>query len=185
MAGFRVACKIDGLKDMIDKVNALDKKMRNKILRKAVNAAGKIVLKAARAGFRKGWNVDTGWLKKSMGSRVKVYRRSGVVVAIVGARRKMRKDRKTKSRVLSTFGRRLSASGLKNVPTSYAHLVEFGTKGRVNKHGANRGTVVPRAFLRPALIRSKGAVRERMRAIITAELAGASAGGEVGDGGND
>lgn len=127
--------KVEGLAEVLSALDGVDKKIRKKGVRKAVGQAGKIVLRAAKARVRKA----TGLLKRSLGRKTKVYRNSGVAVAIVGPRVgfKQQVQRGGKS-VLSD-------------PVKYAHLVEEGT---------SRAEALP--FLRPALMQNAGQIQQAM-----------------------
>jgi HK97 gp10 family phage protein len=104
-----------------------------------VAKGGQILAKAAKAGAPK----ETGLLKKSIGSKVKVYP-SGVAVAIVGPRQGF------KAEVTREKNRRFPWTGTSN-PTRYAHLVELGTRQAPAK-----------PFLKPALAGQQAAIREAM-----------------------
>src|SRR5262249_13600056 len=126
-------------------------KVRKKVLRKAINEASKIVLKAAKANVPRA----SGLLKKSLGRKVKVYRASGTVVAIIGPRTGFKQD-------VHRDGRKVAV--LAN-PTKYAHLVERGTR-----HSPAR------PFMRPAFESTKPEVQSAMSSIIKAGLDEAAAG---------
>jgi len=186
---FQVKVQFTGLQEILKRLDAVEKKVRKKILRKAIGAANKIVLKAAKAKVRKG---ATGLLKKSLGSRIKVYRQGGVVVGIVGPRSGFKKTRE--GRAQTSLGAKFAAAGSR--PTLYAHLVEggrkavsAGTKSVKGKGGKARTkatgkkslaftaggktvfarqvrAVPPRPFMRPALTSTAGKVENVMRQII-------------------
>jgi HK97 gp10 family phage protein len=178
---FKVECKIDGLKDLLKKVDDLDKRMRGSILRKAVGAGGKILTKSMKQNLKafkanaktlgKGWSMgDTGLTKKSIGSKVKLYRRSGVAVAIAGPRTGFKKQIGTVTR-----GKSKGKPKFRN-PTAIAHLIEKGTKERVGKTGKHSGAMSAFPFVRPAVMRSRSAVRDKMVQVLTDGLAGAGGG---------
>lgn len=73
--------------------------------------------------------VRTGALRKSLGKKVKTYRRSRVTVGIVGVRFNYEKSVKGKG-----------GKKKKIIPRNYGHLVEKGSRGKPGK-----------PFLRPAL----------------------------------
>lgn len=147
MAGFTIKGKIEGLKDVTDALKAVDKKLRKKLIRKAVGEGGKLILKRAKQLVPK----DTGLLKKSLGRKVKVYK-NGVAVAVVGPRQGFRKS------VTRSKGRRAAVTLIAN-PVKYAHLVELGTQN-----------APAHPFLKPALDGQQAAIRDAMAGVIRAGL---------------
>lgn len=77
-----VTVKMDGVKEFGERLDALEKKIRRKLTKKAVTAGTRVFMRAAKTKAPK----RSGLLKKSVGSRVQVYRNSGVVVGIAGPR---------------------------------------------------------------------------------------------------
>lgn len=142
---FAISGKIEGVEALVKSLEDLDAKLRKRVLKKAVGEASKMVLRAAKAGVRK----DTGLLKKSLGRKVKVYRHSGVVVAIVGPRKGFKTAVTRKGQAKATFAN----------PTQYAHLVELGT---------SRSQAFP--FMGPAFEQTKAAAREAMEEIVAEGL---------------
>lgn len=132
---FKITGRVEGLADVLSALDGVSKKIKRKGIRKGVNVAGKIVLRAAKAKVPN----KSGLLKRSLGRKVKVYRSTGVAVAVVGPRVGFKQE-----------VARGGATVLSN-PTKYAHLVEGGT---------SRSQAFP--FLRPALESSKAEVREAM-----------------------
>jgi HK97 gp10 family phage protein len=132
-----VKAEFSGLSETLAKLHRIESQTaRGKILRAAANKAARPLLKAARSLV----SVEDGWLKKSLGMRIKSYRHSGTVVAMVGPRSgpsKKKKKGPRRSRRLkflrSVFrlAVRLFAAKAAKVkkPTHYAHLVEFGHGG--------------------------------------------------------
>jgi HK97 gp10 family phage protein len=148
---FKVRVKIEGLRPLLAKLDGLKRTVQKSAIRKAVDAAGKVVLDAAKAAVP----TNTELLKKSLGKKVIVGRKSGVAVAIVGPRTgfkvtrvdprtaktqtaysggtmdridrngKFRKGRPPKKIILRIGSRSPVASN----PTQYAHLVEGGRRG--------------------------------------------------------
>lgn len=136
---YAIKGQIDGLKPLFDRLDGLAAKVRRKILRDAISEGSKIITKAAKAGAP----VQTRLLRNSLGRKIKTYRNSGIVVAIIGPRVGFRKEvLRGKRRVLSN-------------PTKYAHLVELGTK-----------RMSARPFLRPAFARNSAAIMRAMAGII-------------------
>ena len=121
---------IEGLAASIAKLDSVEKKLRTKILRKAMGQAGKLVLWAAKAKARR----VTGLLRRSLGRKVKLFK-NGVAIAIVGPRVGFEQE-------VQRGGRTVMSK-----PTKYSHLVEKGTK-----HSK------PQPFLRPAGEEQKGIV---------------------------
>lgn len=111
MAGPVVKVTVDGLAPLMTRLAALRQTERSKILRKAVNACSGVVLNAAKALAPR----NSGLLKRSLGRRIRTYRRTGRVVGVVGPRTNM------KSAVTLKSGATRWAN-----PTRYAHLAEFG-----------------------------------------------------------
>ena len=143
---FVVKAKIEGLEPLLATLDGLKRSVQKTIIRRAVDAAGKVVLDSIRPLVP----TDTGLLQKSMGRKVVVGRRSGVVLAIVGPRtgfkveraevrtsrsltgfRRNRKTGKLSKVILSSRGSRSPVGGN---PTQYAHLVESGRKGFAAKN---------------------------------------------------
>lgn len=140
---FKVRVKIEGLAPLLAKLDGLKRAVQKTAIRRAVDQAGKVVLDAAKAAVP----TNTGLLKKSLGRKVVIGRRSGVAIAIVGPRTGFKvihtearfnkkgealktqtgftmSGRKTKGKkVILKLG---SRSPLMSNPTRYAHLVEYG-----------------------------------------------------------
>jgi HK97 gp10 family phage protein len=115
-------------------------------------AANKAMTPINRAAKRNAKSVgDTGLLAKSIGKIQRTYKRAGVVMTIIGARK----------------GFRQVINGKPRDPSLYAHLVEYGTA----PHGSHPGAA-PKPFLRPAFDANKAqaqrifvrTVRERLDA---------------------
>lgn len=111
------------------------KKLQRKLARLAAAAQRRIVRPAVRKALspinkaaKRNCPTETKLLRKSIGSKVKVYRYSGVVWGGVGPR--------------TGFKRQVTVGGRSEWrnPTKYAHLVEYGTR-----HSPAQ------PFLRPAL----------------------------------
>ena len=103
----------------------LGDRVQRKVTRQAVNAAATPGVKAAKAKVPS----ESGTLKKSLGKKVKTYKNTGTVAAIIGPR----------TDVEGEF------NGEVRKPKFYAHLVENG-------HVDENGNHVPaQSFLRPAM----------------------------------
>jgi HK97 gp10 family phage protein len=142
---FAIRGKVDGLEDLKRALAGVDGRVRKKALRKGVNAAAGVILKRARQKVP----VRLGLLKKSLGRKVKVYRKEGAVVGIVGPRTGFRRQVGT-----TKDGRPVFEN-----PTQIAHLVEKGTR---------RSRAKP--FMRPALEESRGDVSSAVAEAVQAEL---------------
>jgi HK97 gp10 family phage protein len=115
---------LTGDKELARALRKLGGKVERKYTRQAVNVAATPILKDARRKVPE----QTGTLKLSLGKRVRTYKRSGTVMALVGP----------KTNVEAEF------KGRVRKPKFYAHLVENG-------HIASDGSFVPaQPFLRPA-----------------------------------
>ena len=154
---FAIKGEITGLADVFRQLRNVDKKVRNRLLKKAIRAASKLVLTSAKAKVA----VRTGLLRKSLGIKVKVYRKSGIVVGIVGPR----------------TGYKGSGKDPDENPTNIAHLVEKGRKAvmvRTKKtlsdgttaYGREAKAVPARPFLRPAFDENKAAAEALIRETI-------------------
>ena len=157
-----IKLQMTGLDELLRNLATLGHAIQGRVLRRAVRAAAKPVIQAARARIPS----DTGNLKKSIGVRIwtpasKVDRggalrnvSSGVTMAIIGPRAGF---------VVTT------KDGQKRVATRYAHIIEGGRKTRgpsgsakksvrhVSKKGLGVGIHALR-FLRTAYSSTRGAV---------------------------
>lgn len=118
--------KLEGARELQRLLERLPLKAQRRVFKKAHKAAGKVIVKAARALVPK----RSGLLKKSLFAHPKRLRRDNSIMAvIIGPRRRFH----------GTF------EGVKTTASKYAHLVERGS--------ANQPA---RPFLRPALAASGG-----------------------------
>lgn len=161
---FSIRARVDGLQDILRKLDELPKKLRNKFLRRAVSDAAKLILWSARARTPRRFGI----LKKSLGRKVKVYRRSGTMVAIVGARVGFKQQVGTRVKASRASARYPKAPGdpIYADPTKYLHLVELGTARSKGVH-----------MLRDALQVNKSAIRDKMRDALSNAIADAQKGG--------
>lgn len=115
----------------------MPKRLQDRWLRKAVNAAALPILRTMRQTANK----DSGLLKKSLGRKTKLYRKDGTAVAIVGARR-------------SVSG---THNGRTRVPANYLHLAENGhIDAKTGKH-------IPGShFMRKSYESQKGAAQQAL-----------------------
>lgn len=129
-----VKTSITGIEEMTRNLEKLGTRVALRGPNAAVRAGGTVIVREMRRRAPK----DTGSLKKSLGQKVKQYRRSKAVTSIIGARSK----------------RYETAKGNRN-PANYAHLVELGTKGT----GTHPG-IAAKPFMRPAWDASSPAARK-------------------------
>lgn len=176
--GFRIQAKVNGLDDVMKTLAKLKQSTRTKILRKAVTQGAKPILKDARSKAP----VESGLLKKSLGTKIKTYP-SGVVVAVIGPRMEFKTDPKTSKRkqVYKRTGKAKLKRFERRQPAYYAHLVEKGTKPHsLGKGSSTRkktqvqgpqhpGTKAVK-FMRRALDSQQASVRVIMRKVIRQEL---------------
>lgn len=132
-----------GDKELIDAFGDLARRARSSIVSKALRAASRPIVNAARDNIRaqqsdnpyRSYGKQPGNLRKSMGLRIKTYRNSGTTIAVVGPRWPQ---------------------------GAHGHLIEFGTTERLTKGegkvpaGVSRGFMPARPFLRPAFDVFKG-----------------------------
>lgn len=78
---------------------------------------------------------DTGALRRSMGVRVRKMGRSGVIMALIGPRRRT---------YIGGFSAKRGRGGALRKPSKYAHLVEFGH--RITRHLGRRINLVRRSL---------------------------------------
>ena len=109
--------KVSGLDDLVGELQALEKRIVKGGVDKALRAASKPVVGAIRQEVP----VETGSLKKSIGLKLRTYKRRNSRVSIIGARSKAYQTDK----------------GKRN-PAKYAHFVEFGVKPHIVRK-RNRG----------------------------------------------
>ena len=151
MAGSaNIAIKLDltGDKALMRNLDRLTDKVGRRVLRKAMRAAARPVVKAAK-GFAP---VSTGKVKKhlkdSIGTRFKWYGSTGTEVVVVGPRIKYKKEKDSSGKrqlVRDDKGRRISV-----LAGQHGYIVEFGTGPRYTKKGAFRGVGPAQPFMRPA-----------------------------------
>jgi HK97 gp10 family phage protein len=148
--------KVEGLDKLLANLANLEKKAAKKLVKQAVTAGSDIVQRATAPGLPR----DTGSLAASWGKKVSTPRKTGVAIGIVGARRKFKKDKKTGKRVLTKAGQKFVGN---RWPSKYFHLVEFGTKARVQKTtGRPTGAMKPKRVLTKGTASSAPAVQSKM-----------------------
>jgi HK97 gp10 family phage protein len=124
---FKVKMRITGVAELMKKLRSIDEKVKKVALQKGIGAAAKIIKDSAKARVRR----RSGQLAKSLGSKVKTFRNTGIVVGVIGPRK----------------GFKIMIDGKPVDPVRYAHLVENGTR---------RSAAHP--FLRPAVEENKDGV---------------------------
>lgn len=152
----RIRFRVYGYDTVLRRLQRMKQGARNRVLRPAVTKALKPLLASARSLAR----VRTGLLRRSLHWKTLTYRRSGVVVGLVGARTGFKATRQGK-RTITPLGKKYKALGIN--PVRYAHLVEFG-------HGGPR-PARPYPFLRPAWDANKALVARIVQAEVAAGLA--------------
>lgn len=155
MAAFRVSGQIGNVKDLIDQLQARKRKV-GPILRRAVTKGAQRLVKAMKGRVP----VESGLLKKSLGYKIGISRKTGAVYAVIGPRTGFKR-----AVVLldgrgalagSKAGQRLKSKGgeetIRN-PTRYAHLAE-------RKHG----------WMKAAISQDGPAAMDDIRQVIESEL---------------
>jgi len=156
---FKVTGELIGLKDVLARLKGKEKKVRKKLLKKALDAGGNLVLKSARAKVA----TRTKLLRKSLGKKVRVYRGGAAAVVVIGPRTGF------KQHVRLPDG----SFQLEN-PTNIAHLVEKGRRAVYVKtkkvlstgaviFGRKVASVPARPFMRPAFDENKSAAEQLIR----------------------
>lgn len=103
----------------------------------------------------------TGMLRKSLGSKVGVHRKTGEVYALTGPRRR-RDGFHTKA--WSSWTKKM----IDVIPSKYAHLVERGHMVKIN--GKVVGRARPRPFTRPSYDEVKGRIEGLTATVLQEEL---------------
>lgn len=187
-SGSFISGEVQGAAEVVRRLEGVGRAVRKKLLKAAVNAASRPALRAMKGLAPVG---ETGLLRASLGRKVKVYRGSGVAVAIVGPRTgwagKGEKRRRT------ALGLKLEAAGAQ--PTRYGHLVEKGTRPHAlgkgshvfradrakkgeSQHGAMHPGARPHPFVAPALQQSQAPALEAMTQIVDEGIQRAAGGGQ-------
>lgn len=159
---FVIRGRLDGIAEARRNLQHLGEQMRKRILRKAVRAAAKLIEKAAKSHADA--SKDTGLLKKSIGTVVRVYRGGDKVIAVIGPR----------------VGFRRVIDGRVMDPTKYAHLVENGVKPHAlgkgsslrkkTQAGQGHPGFAAKPFLRPAIDGNKAAANAAIARVVAEEL---------------
>lgn len=121
-AGVRYKVQLSGLSEILRAADAIfDPKKRLALMKKAIRAAGAVLLKEMRRRLKS--HDRTGWLRKSMKSKLKFYKKSSTLVMIVGVASGMR----TTADVEKRLGKAKKTVAQNIVSHNYAHLV-FGKR---------------------------------------------------------
>jgi len=151
---------LNGLKEAVDALGAVEKKVRKSLLRKAAVAGGKIVMRKYKDTVAK----RSGTLARSIGHKVKVYQ--GAATDVIGAR----------------TGMTAVVKGRMEDPSKIAHLVEFGTRPHSTRRGSKlgrrgkadegqTGKLNPGARAKPSLIPAKLSTGKQVIGLMTTILA--------------
>lgn len=119
-----VRAEVRGFKQVHKNLHEVREKIEREINRIALRKAVKPALRQAKANARE--SDDTGTLRRSIGVKLKTYKRKGKVVIYAGPR---------------TNKARTGPDGRKRDPIKYGHLIELGTK-----HGVEGTHFMERAF---------------------------------------
>ena len=128
-----------GDKELLAAFGDLERRAQSGIVGKALRAASRPIVNAARDNLRAGNHKFTGNLIKSIGLRIKTYRKDGRTIAVIGPR---------------------WPEG------AHGHLVEFGTGPRQTEKGKSTGFMPATPFLRPAFDAFKGAALQILTRLI-------------------
>lgn len=132
MAYARIDFQLEGADDLIAHLIALQKGVRNQVLRTALQKGARPVWLAARRYIRK----KTGELRKSIGTRMRHYRKGHVWVIVIGTR-----SRKSRQHPPGSFFKNFVRG---YDPARYGHVVERGAKPHLIpiKRGRLAGRVI-------------------------------------------
>lgn len=174
-----MASQVLGVSELVQRLNALPKKVRNRGMRQALSKAAKPVVAATKARAP----VRTGLLRQSIASKV-IKGRDGNYRALIGEKRLKTTKRRKKAgfKPTKTVTKRMAELGVEGTdPARYAHLVEFGHAKRprgffsrvARFFGIGGGRVGARPFAQPGLEAAAGAaqaaLQQSLREFIQAE----------------
>ena len=121
--GVRYRIELGGIQDILSRTKDItDPAARLKLMKKAIRAAGAYLLKQIRRLLKK--HDRTGWLRKSMKSKLKYYKKSGTLVLIVGVGSNLR----TTAQLEKWLGKARKTVAANIVSHNYAHLLFEGHK---------------------------------------------------------
>lgn len=134
---------ITGIKELDDVLTQLPLQVEHRVLQQAHMDAAKVLVDKAKLLAPEG---PTGGTVDSIGTEKPSFNASdGIGQVHVGPRRGRFKGQ-------------------------HAHLIEFGTKSRRTKSGANRGVMPKHPFMEPAFEATSGEVLERVRVSIARKI---------------
>lgn len=139
-----VTIAFKGRQELIDKLEKLDNAVRNRIARRAAKTAMVPVGQKAKSLIKENDSIQSKSLLKSIGGKQKVFKKTGVIIALIGPRVGKKFEGEWKGRVRK--------------PWKYAHLVELGTKSG----GWRTSPTEAKPFLKPALITQQRKVVTRL-----------------------
>lgn len=130
------------------------------IVPKAVSKQLTPIVRAARQRLQAAGAVQTGLLAKSLGKKRKIYKRSGVIVGLVGARSGFKQQvRVRRATAREAWQTAKTTRAIYRNPVHYAHLVEGGTRHSQAK-----------PFLAPAWSANRASMEQDLRAGIGREV---------------
>ena len=154
--GAFASMSITGIDEVRRMVEGLPEQVFNKSLPVALTDAAKVVVKAVRENAKKvGFPFGSGLTHKSIGTRRKNYKKSGVIFVAIGPRTGYKQ----------TVTRPGSKAATIADPTKYWHLIEYGF---VHKRSGRR--IAPRPIFRSALEDHQAAVVQRIYTKLAKEI---------------
>jgi HK97 gp10 family phage protein len=146
----RTSIKVEGLKELDEALKELPKATGKNVMRRVARNALGMVIAAARPLVP----VDDGQLRKSLAVSTKLSKRQATLA---------RRDEAEGKASITVY------AGASALP--HAHLIEFGTKERVQKTtGRRTGRVKAKPFMRPAWDAKKGAVLDSFKSDMWTEI---------------
>ena len=112
-----VRLDIRGEKKLVRTIERLDKRVRRKVVGKALTKASKPIVRHAKGRV----NDRTGLLRLSIGTKKKSYRQGQAIIVVIGPRKNYSAGKVAKIRAAG-------GAAAKAEPAFYAHLVHDGTK---------------------------------------------------------
>lgn len=181
----RRGTKVTGVAKLVRKFRTLTDRLAGQATREGVDETTKSILKDARSHVAQ----DTKLLKKSLGRKVKTYRKKLVQVGVVGVRKHMRGKRGQRVRTDKwriRVGTDAQGKAIYQDPIKYAHLVERGARphslgkgDRLARQGRKHQQVQAgrrhpgskkQPFLRPALDRNRTSFRGNLVRSLKGEM---------------
>jgi hypothetical protein len=144
-----VEMRIEGIDDLKESFSGVARAMQTRILKRAVEEAAQIVVTPlfyatpVAARTTSGMRFPPGQTQASTTYKIKSYRRSGAIVAVIGHR---------------------------HPQGTPARWIEKGTRPRFTGAGAARGWIRPKPFFQPVWERMKGTALDAIRNRIADEL---------------